>query len=247
MNNFKLQMYLQKRHFLSTRKKFNQTRMSMIETLKELYPENTDMYVSEAFGGGIKSYDAVIMHDILKLFKPQSILEVGSYLGQSSRWILESTKSWNASLVCVDPNIHHRAFEQPRLVFEHFALKNNEHRLVYHEAFFADKPLENELTRIYPHKAKFWAPDPETKFDLMFIDAGHSYEEIKYDFELALNYIKPGGVMMFHDTYSWKGVGQLMNEIGATTFVPWWYKAGQNFFTRKGYFLDGVGIYIHPK
>lgn len=245
MNNFEKQMWLQKVHFFSTRKRFNQTRFAMIDTLNTMFPDNTAAYVSEAFGGGIKSYDAVIMHDVLNFFKPKNILEVGSYLGQSSRWILESTKSWDAKLICVDPNIHHRAFEQPRLVFEKFALKNNEKNVKYIEAFFADKPLDNELTRIYPEKAKFWAPEPGTKYDFMFIDAGHSYEEIKHDFELALNFIEPGGVMMFHDTYSWKGVGQLMDEIGATTFVPWWYKAARYFFVKKGFYLDGIGVYIH--
>ncbi len=245
MNNIKSQILIKQIEFFKTRKQFNDLRKEMIGTLEHLYPENTAGYVSEAFGGGIKSYDAVIMNHILNLLKPQSILEVGCYLGQSSRWIMESTQTWNASMTCVDPNIHHRAFEQPRKVFEEFALKPNANRLNYIEAFFAADKLENDLTRLYPEKANFWAPPEGTLYDFMFIDAGHSYEEIKHDYELAINYLKPGGAMMFHDTYSWEGVGQLMNEIGAMTFVPWWYKAARSFFVKRNYYIDGIGLYIN--
>jgi predicted O-methyltransferase YrrM len=37
------------------------------------------------------------------------------------------------------------------------------------------------------------------QFDLIFIDADHSYEGVRADIELSLPLLRPGGVLAFHD------------------------------------------------
>lgn len=43
--------------------------------------------------------------------------------------------------------------------------------------------------------------DIHDEFDLVFIDAGHSYGQVAADFEKWFPQVKPGGVIIFHDYY----------------------------------------------
>ena len=43
--------------------------------------------------------------------------------------------------------------------------------------------------------------DPKRKFDLVFIDADHSYKASLNDFELVLPLVNDNGIILLHDTY----------------------------------------------
>jgi hypothetical protein len=48
--------------------------------------------------------------------------------------------------------------------------------------------------------------------DVLFIDAGHSYEAVKKDIEAWLPKMKPNGIIAGHDYHSWDGVRKVVNE-----------------------------------
>ena len=41
-----------------------------------------------------------------------------------------------------------------------------------------------------------------TPIDLLFIDGGHMYENVRADFELYSPIVRPGGLVLFHDIYN---------------------------------------------
>ena len=88
------------------------------ELYKLLEKDNNDHSyknkITHARHGSIKFPDAYIIKILLDTYKPQSILEVGSFLGFSTWWLLESSNKWNAKVTAVDPNIRHRIFDNPR-------------------------------------------------------------------------------------------------------------------------------------
>lgn len=50
--------------------------------------------------------------------------------------------------------------------------------------------------------------------DFLFIDADHSYEGVKMDFEMYSPLVKPGGIIALHDIHlPSAGVGKFWNEI----------------------------------
>jgi predicted O-methyltransferase YrrM len=70
-------------------------------------------------------------------------------------------------------------------------------------------------TRIFPCKTKsrdemirWWLP-----FDLVFIDADHSYEECKADIEFWTPKVKPGGIVCGHDV-TFPDVERAVRETG---------------------------------
>jgi predicted O-methyltransferase YrrM len=52
----------------------------------------------------------------------------------------------------------------------------------------------------------------DNSVDVIFIDAGHSYESVKKDIEAWLPKMKKGGIMAGHDYWAWEGVRKAVNE-----------------------------------
>lgn len=52
---------------------------------------------------------------------------------------------------------------------------------------------------------------------LLFIDADHSYEASRQDFELWSPHVVPGGLIAFHDIGHWEGVTRFYQELLETT------------------------------
>ena len=70
------------------------------------------------------------------------------------------------------------------------------------------------------------------KYDLIFIDANHTYEYVKKDFENFKPFLEKGGVIGFHDVDcpDWRGINKFWKELEATgnynmqTFVETGYR-----------------------
>ncbi len=60
--------------------------------------------------------------------------------------------------------------------------------------------------------AKHWT----MQVDMIFIDAGHTYEAVLQDVDNYFKFVKPGGVVALHDvTPSWPGVERVWQEVVA--------------------------------
>lgn len=71
------------------------------------------------------------------------------------------------------------------------------------------KPVVDEFLRIYPHAEMVWGDSQVTlrerwertqeRPDFFFVDGGHSQKVCAYDFNHALQIVKPGGIIMVDD------------------------------------------------
>jgi predicted O-methyltransferase YrrM len=59
--------------------------------------------------------------------------------------------------------------------------------------------------------------DPDRKIGLLFIDADHSYEAVRKDFEYWSPHVEAGGYIVFDDVMVWWGPSRLITEL------PKWY------------------------
>jgi len=206
--------------------------------------------LTHAFEGSIKFADCWATHKLLKRHKPKTCLEIGSFLGFSTRWLLESGKGWGMHVTAVDPNMRHRIFDNPRLTVEGMTAAFFPEQLEIISGFFGSRAgsgWNGDYARFLPHRDREWAKTHLSgrvllngtwgqRFDCIYIDADHSYEAVMDGFRCALPLLSPGGIMLFHDALTWKGVRQAMDEL-------------QKDFSGKAEveILDGSDIYKHPR
>ena len=58
-----------------------------------------------------------------------------------------------------------------------------------------------------------WLEKHKVQFDMAFIDGDHTFDGIKMDTELVIKFIKPGGLIVFHDTLIDVGSSQFDFEM----------------------------------
>lgn len=186
-----------------------------------------DTRIMHAVEGSLKFPDAYILKNILHRYRPGSILEIGSFLGLSTRWLLEVSTGWNARVTAVDPNIRHRCFDDPRWFIERLNSGFYPERLEIVTAFFGaygdyvygdyrdyepkrDRDYVDRLIRDIAIIDKNWG----RRFDFIFIDGDHSYRSVMNNSEIAIGLLSEGGSIAFHDAISWRDVGKALRDLG---------------------------------
>lgn len=73
------------------------------------------------------------------------------------------------------------------------------------------------------------------KIDLLFIDGSHLYEDVKKDFELFYKWLKPGGIVAFHDvTPGFPGVYRVWKNIASKKLISVGHMHSLSFGFKRG-------------
>jgi hypothetical protein len=67
--------------------------------------------------------------------------------------------------------------------------------------------------------SRSWAQVWRWQVDLVFIDADHRYDAVKEDIAHWLKFVRPGGVIAFHDYGVFEGVTKAVDELGADEVI----------------------------
>jgi predicted O-methyltransferase YrrM len=215
-------------HLLSVYKMYVALRTQFVETIMQRCPgADANMLVEHALGGSLKFADAYVLWHYLQKHRPARVLEVGSFLGFSSRWLLECGREWDLRVTSVDPNIRHRIFNRPRDILQAYNAQYCGKQLEVITAFLGefgdsvDWHYKKEIAKKPSFRDELLASRPvidanwERKFDFIFIDGDHSYASARNNFEICLQLLAPGGMITMHDAVSWPGVAQFMKELRA--------------------------------
>ena len=227
--------------------RLRQQLIQLLIIMKNPYP--VEYRVKRAFDSSIKFADSYIIQELLERHKPATCLEIGSFLGFSSRWMLETGKAWGMRVIAVDPNMRHRIFDNPRWMVEGMNADFYPEFLEIITGFFgsATGTCWNSYYKKYlPYRDKEWTEKYltgrvllngswERKFDCIFIDGNHSYTAVMADFRCSLSLLSPGGIILFHDALTTADVKQALEEL-------------QTEFSGKAEvaILDGTSTYQHP-
>lgn len=147
-----------------------------------------------------------LLHLALLAQKCESIVEVGSWMGRSTRALADNTKgtvravdTWNGSEEHLSCGI---LDGKPKgWLFDEF-LKNT-----------ADAINLSPFQMMSSEAARTFGADG-LSFDLIFLDASHDYENVKSDIEAWIPLLKEGGILAGHDyDPQFPGVIRAVNEL----------------------------------
>ena len=85
-------------------------------------------------------------------------------------------------------------------------------------ARFAGHELAGQITQLYGDSASYDFSRFLDSVDFMFVDGSHSYDYAKTDSLTALEMVRSGGIILWHDydTPYWPGVTRALNELHAS-------------------------------
>lgn len=184
--------------------------------------------IRHAVEGSIKFADACVLARLLEQHRPQRVLEIGSFLGFSTRWISEACSGWKCEVTAIDPNIKHRIFAFPKEILLEYNKKFIvSGRLNVLTAFFGEPFVERDVAWRYDNERKNEADYVENlvndipvidashsgRYDFIFIDGAHHYQAVSSNFSIARQLLNENGVVTFHDAVSWKEVNAFLNEL----------------------------------
>jgi hypothetical protein len=139
-------------------------------------------------------------------------VELGAYKGKSTLFIVTEINNRNR-------NIKFHTID----TFEGDSGSNDEQEIEAYRKVNVSKMFD-EFSENTKHLKEHFnvivgKSDESSKFfednsvDVIFIDAGHSYDAVIRDIKSWLPKIKDGGIMSGHDYDSWAGVNKAVNEI----------------------------------
>ena len=169
--------------------------------------------------------ESPVFKTLIDEVRPTTIIEVGTWMGMSACHMADLAPE--AQVYCVDTWLGSTEFwttmegtPDRDLMLEHgypncyYQFLSN----VVHRGLVArvhPVPVPSEIgAEVLKHRG--------VKADLIYIDAGHSYEEVMRDVSHYLPLLRPGGVMFGDDVLYWPGVGAAAAELKADIMDDKW-------------------------
>lgn len=133
--------------------------------------------------------DMIYVCAMASISNATKIFEFGTYRGQTTCGLAS---------VCKDAQIY--TLNLP--------LEDDPRYAPYIGMYIANSPDRDRITQIFCDSRTFDTSPYSESMDYIFIDGDHSYEGVKNDTEKALQLLKPGGIIVWHD-YAAKSPGVL--------------------------------------
>jgi predicted O-methyltransferase YrrM len=132
------------------------------------------------------------------------IVEIGCLHGRSTSVLMKAAEKFDAEVASIDPFMETPNTTQPSAKFWRINLK------------VAGLPIPH-LMEMKSHEA---SPLYLSEIGLLFVDGGHSYEDISQDIQDWVPKVKIGGLVAFHDMYQYAipGVARAVTEWWISTF-----------------------------
>lgn len=129
--------------------------------------------------GPVQQDEALFLHGLARMIRPQCVLEIGCLIGQSLRvWLNAGVKN----IYCIDAVIS----EELKQIQEEWSTKKDGAILHFYE-----RDMKKQIDFF------FGVPD------FVFIDASHRLEDNQAAVQWIAPHLKPGAIIAFHDTGHW--------------------------------------------
>lgn len=136
-----------------------------------------------------------------------SMVEIGSYLGESTLIFLDSGRLF--MVYAVDPWVNGYDPEVKDIASFRFDMDLVEARFDEVVA-----PYRNHIFKLKMTSEQASSNFPDQSLDFVYIDGNHTYESVKQDIVIWRKKIRLGGIIAGHD-YGWPGLTQaIIEELG---------------------------------
>jgi len=253
--------------------RYHAAQSDYLDSLIAMYGDTQDSrsLIDNAVDGSIKLLDALYIRDVIADLRPKKILEIGSFLGFSTKWILDCSEA-DTKVTSLDPGVRHRVFDNVDEHVRKFCAAYSERHMII-KAYLSEKDMLMFLHDYLKFEPKWEAADavkfldsievvtePFDEFDFAFIDGDHSFSATVKNTYLVSKMMPNGGVIIVHDALSCPEVRPALERLaevsnGGMELMPIagskFHRAADRNWERYGHdqlsamkqsFCDGLGV-----
>jgi hypothetical protein len=194
---------------------FEERRRIQQLSLTELFPGIADTRVmvqcvapTPSSLGNVACNELLYISAICKYINARQIVEFGTYDGLTALHLAINSPA-NAKIKTID------------LPADHPIRLNGGDDGFYTEGvllgrYFSAAPEADKIDQVLTDSKEWNHVDFKKGTDLVFVDGGHVYDVVKSDSQKALEMVRDGGVVLWHDYhYAHTGVARCLNELAA--------------------------------
>lgn len=196
------------------------------------------MIHSSYIGGNISFNELLVLNISVSLFKPKNILEFGTFTGRTTLNLIYNAPV-NTRIVTVDlPTNKSKSTKYPIEAkqndpnIDESGYVGLEEKIFYNNEIHST--IRSRIIQIWKDTAEF---ESNKKFDFIFVDASHSYENVLNDGRKAIDNLSASPCIIFFHDYGindgWPGVRKALNEL---------YEEGQPL-----YWIEGTSLVMLKK
>jgi len=194
--------------------------MLSIDQLNNIYIQNKDFYdkmskdITHNITGRICHHSVLILNILVSYLNIKTYLEIGVHSGTSMSYVVRQNKH----IDCYGIDLFSKTFawytkdklsiEQTKNNIENNNLSQSSINLIQGNSH--DHTTHDQVKNIFQ----------DQNLDLLFIDADHSYNAVRRDFELYSPLVKSGGLIVMDDyNKKWPGVIKFCNSVDLNTYT----------------------------
>lgn len=158
--------------------------------------------------------DSIALFSLVRTQRPQKLFEIGTFRGLTTVQLAMNTdESAHIYTLDIEPEARKTLADGS---FDAGVADDIVGQL------YRQTPYASRITQIFCDSRKF-DPAPFAKqIDFVFIDACHDYEFVKNDTDKAMQMIRPGGIIAWHDySRTFTGVKRCLEELALKQEVCW--------------------------
>jgi predicted O-methyltransferase YrrM len=158
-------------------------------------------------GLSVDAGELMILCAIQRFIGAKNVLEIGTYDGNTALNLaanlagdgcvttVDLPADWDGNFVYEVPNSYWNVTDRQRM-----------------EIQYRQTPYEGRIKQVLGDSARLDWQQLDSPFDLIFIDGCHYFDYVKKDTDNALQHLRPGGVIVWHDYGDFKDVSRAVDE-----------------------------------
>lgn len=187
-----------------------------------------DLRELQAVDGNVSLLELVVLAATARQLAARAVFEIGTFDGRTTVNLAANTV---AEGVVFTLDLPQTAAARPALDVD---LDDQKYMQPARSgARIQTSEFAQRIRRLFGDSATFDFGEYLGKMDLCFIDGSHAYGYVLNDSARAVQMLRPGGVILWHDYGTWPGVTQALNEL---------YRADAAFSSLK--WIEGTTLAI---
>jgi len=174
--------------------------------------------------------DLVALCLLARILEPRRIFEIGTATGSSTLHLALNAPDATVFTLDLPPGDFARVALRTTLMDDAHIRPS----VRGHQPVFLGTEAESRIVALHGDSAAFDFSPYHGNIDLFFVDGAHSYEYVRNDTERALDCVRPGGVIAWHDfgRAGVNGVSRYLRELAAAGRTVYAVPGGSLAFMR---------------